>query len=73
MSSNRVEMTAVQFASVHLVGHSAGDAPIVLALWGSEGNTPQLFVLPQQLAHEIADRLESPLCGYHREVTPLPA
>ena len=73
MSSNKVEMTAVQSASVHLAGHGAGESPIVLALWGSKGDTPHLFVLPQQLAREVADRLESPLCGYHREAAPLSA
>ncbi len=73
MSSNRVEMTPVQSASVHLAGHNSGDAPVVLALWGSEGDAPHLFMLPQRLARDVADRLESPRCGYHREATPLPA
>ena len=45
----------------------------MLALWGSKGDIPHLFVLPQQLAREVADRLESPLCGYHREAAPLSA
>ena len=71
--SSRVEMTAVESVSVHLAGHGAGDSPIVLALWGSQGDTPHLFVLPHPLAQEVANRLESPLCGYHREAEPLSA